>query len=54
MRRLAGSQPLHAKASLLWLDFASINLMHKYGPFHGHNISSITAYAACLPACLFI
>jgi hypothetical protein len=40
------------EVSLLQPEFADIYLTHKYGPFQGHQISSITAYAACLPACL--
>jgi hypothetical protein len=29
-------------------------LCYQYGPFQGHQISSITAYAACLPTHLYI
>jgi hypothetical protein len=41
-RRPAKSQLLPAEASLLQPKFPGIYLTHKYIPFQGHNISSIT------------
>jgi hypothetical protein len=53
-RRSARSQSLPDEVSLLRPEFADIFPTHKYGPFQGHQISSITIYAACLPASLLI
>jgi hypothetical protein len=39
-------QPLAAKVNLLRPEFADIYLTHEYGPFQGHNISSITVWEA--------
>jgi hypothetical protein len=41
--RPARSQPLPDEVSLLRLEFTDIYLTHQYGPFQGHQISSITA-----------
>jgi hypothetical protein len=54
LRRRARSQLLPAEASLLLPECAGIYLTHEYGPFQGRNISSVTTYAAYLPACLLI
>jgi hypothetical protein len=55
LRSLVGSQSQPVEATLLQLEFTAIYLTHKYGPFQGHNISSIThMLPACLPTHLYI